>query len=288
MPYAIAPDGTRLFYEHAVPPAPQSAPTALLLAPLGLSSRLYGFAAEFATASGYAALTFDNRGCGLSDAPSRPWSMRTMASDAITVLDAVGVERAHVCGPSLGGFVAQELAIEFPERVGALVLAATTGGLPRVDLLPWRNALAALKRRMAPRRTALTEDDAIRRFLEVMVSRTFARATQPGSPTWRIAAQLVEAPPSRRGLVGQLLAGATYVGWPRLQRIKAPTQVQHGTLDRVVPFHAGARLARCLPDASLVCFDGAGHALILERPDEVAHATYAFLRRHDDLLQART
>jgi pimeloyl-ACP methyl ester carboxylesterase len=254
-----------------------------MLGPLGLSSRLYGFATEFATASGYAALTFDNRGCGRSQAPSKPWSIRTMAQDAIAVLDAAGVRRAHVCGPSLGGFIAQELAIGFPQRIGGLVLSSTTAGWPRPDLMPWRHAVLGVGRMLRKAGRPAAPEERVRALLAIMVSPQFAGDVEVGSPAWRVAARLADEP-RPQGILGQALAGATHVGWPRLAAIRAPTQVQHGTADRVVPFRAGRQLARRLPDATLIPFEDAGHALILERAEEVAHVTLGFLRRHDHLL----
>jgi 3-oxoadipate enol-lactonase len=278
-----AADGTRLFYEHLRPSRGADSPTALLLAPLGLSSRLYSFATELARGFGYAPLVFDNRGSGRSDIPRRPWSITTMAEDAVAVLDAAGVDRAHVCGPSLGGFVAQALALRFPQRVGALVLASTTAGWPRLDLMPWRYALLALVGRLRREARGSVHDPG-RALLSLMVSPQFAAATEVGSPIWRVASALAQEARSRRGLAGQVLAASTYVGWPNLPSIKAPIQIQHGTDDRVVPFRAGRELTRRLPDAELVPFAGAGHALILERPEAVAEVSRAFLRARDELL----
>jgi 3-oxoadipate enol-lactonase len=286
MPFARAGDGTRLFYEHLHPEDRPNAATALLVGPLGLSSRLYGFANAFALDAGYAVLTFDNRGCGRSEVPRRPWSVATMARDAIAVLNAANVARAHVCGPSLGGFIAQTLAARFPERVGALVLSSTTAGWPRVRLLPWRHSVAALLRVLGPRPSPTSSEQATRALIALMVSPEFAAATAVGSPTWNVVANLAEETRSLRGAAGQLLAGATYSGWKLLPLIEAPTQVQHGTADRVIPVRAARELAGRLPRAELHVFEEAGHALIIERSDEVAQATLAFLRRHEHLLES--
>ena len=85
-------------------------------------------------------IRFDNRGIGESDVPEGPYTAAEMAADALQVLDEAGVERAHVVGTSLGGMVAQELALAAPERVGKLVLACTTGGGPDAFPLPQREA----------------------------------------------------------------------------------------------------------------------------------------------------
>ena len=88
-------------------------------------------------------ITYDNRGSGRSGAPLRPSSMAELAADAAGLLDALGVPGAHVCGLSMGGMIAQELAIRFPERVRGLILGGTTPGGPRA-VLPTAGELAAL------------------------------------------------------------------------------------------------------------------------------------------------
>src|ERR671914_57410 len=142
--YASADDGTRIYYETFSPQGDSGrrgqaqsnrVTPALLVQGLGANGRLWAPAVRRLLAAGYEAIVIDNRGCGRSSTPWQPWTTRTMASDAVAVLDELGVERAHVGGASLGGMVAQELALEFPERVRTLVLGSTTGGLPRLDLL---------------------------------------------------------------------------------------------------------------------------------------------------------
>jgi 3-oxoadipate enol-lactonase len=173
MPEARARDGTAIFYQRWDAPdrSPDSGTRAILaIGPLGLDSRLWRLVAPKATAHGYTVVAVDNRGCGRSGAPCRPWSLRTMAEDAVAVLDDAGIKRAHVCGPSLGGLIAQELAISYPERVAALVLAATTPGLPCIDLLPFKAIAGAFlvpaARMLGPR----SAEERTRRLLRVLVS----------------------------------------------------------------------------------------------------------------------
>src|SRR3954451_2191012 len=132
---AIANDGTRIYFErfsldegsarrggrHS-----KDAPPVLLVRGLGANGRLWAPAVRRLLASGYEVIVIDNRGCGRSSTPWWPWTTRTMARDALAALDELEIERAHVWGGSLGGMIAQELALEFPERVSTLVLSSTT------------------------------------------------------------------------------------------------------------------------------------------------------------------
>jgi len=290
MPKTRGRDGTPIYYERSDPPGPVEADARALLAigPLGLDSRLWRLVTPDAVARGYTVLAVDNRGCGRSGTPWRPWTLRTMADDAIAALDHAGFERAHVCGPSLGGLIAQQLAISLPERVGALVLASTTPSLPRLDLLPFPAIagafLAPLLRMLGPR----SGEERTRKLLRVLISPEAAERTQPGSGLWRLAEELAESPPRDRGLLWQLLAAGTGTPWHRLARIRAPTLIVHGTADRVVPPRAATVLASRIRGARLEFVDAAGHALILERPDEVTRTTLDFLAAHDLLLQCPT
>jgi pimeloyl-ACP methyl ester carboxylesterase len=283
MPEARARDGTLIYYERSDPPDGSHSRRHALLAigPLGLDSRLWRLATPDAVAHGYTVLALDNRGCGRSGVPWRPWTLQTMAADAVAVLDHAGFDRAHVCGPSLGGLVAQELAISRGERVAALVLAATTPSLPRVDLLPYPAIAGAF---LAPAIRLLTPrspEERTRQLLRVLVSPEVAAKTEPSSALWHLAAELADSPSNTRGQLWQLVAAGTGALWHRLGRIRAPTLIVHGTGDRIIPVRAAPVLASRIVDARLELIDGAGHALILERPRQVVPLTLDFLAAHE-------
>lgn len=283
MPETRARDGTLIYYERSDPPDGRHRRRSALLAigPLGLDSRLWRLVTPDAVTRGYTVLAPDNRGCGRSELPWRPWTLHTMAADAVAVLDHAGFERAHVCGPSLGGLVAQELAISHPKRVAALVLAATTPSLPRVDLLPYPAIIGAFLapafRLLAPR----SPEERTRQLLRVLVSPEVAAQTEPSTPLWRLAAELADSPPDARGQLWQLLAAGTAGLWHRLSRIRAATLIVHGTADRIIPVRAASVLASRIAGARAELIQGAGHALILERPREVVPMTLDFLDAED-------
>ena len=136
-------------------------------------------------------ILFDNRGIGESDAPPGPYTVAEMADDAVRVLDEAGVERAHVLGTSLGGMIAQELALSHPERVDRLVLACTTPGGPNAHPMP--QATVALMAEAATLEPAV----ALRRFVENALSPTTV-ATRPEIVDRILAHRLATAQAARR------------------------------------------------------------------------------------------
>ena len=133
-------DGAQLHYEIAGKGDP-----VLLIMGLGMASTAWWRTVPV-LAKRLRVITFDNRGAGRSDAPRGPYTLAQLAADAVAVLDAAGEERAHVYGFSLGGMIAQELALRHPERVSKLVLGATTPG-GRHHELPDEDTLGFLERR---------------------------------------------------------------------------------------------------------------------------------------------
>jgi pimeloyl-ACP methyl ester carboxylesterase len=139
---AAAPDGrTRLYWESTGDGAP-----VLLIMGLGLSGGAWWRTVPV-LARRLRVITFDNRGAGQSRALSHAYTTEAMADDAASVLDAVGLKRVHVYGISLGGMVAQHLALRHPQRVRSLVLGATNAGGPRA-VRPDAEVMAFFRRRL--------------------------------------------------------------------------------------------------------------------------------------------
>jgi 3-oxoadipate enol-lactonase len=211
----------------------------------------------------------DNRGSGRSDPAAGRFTVADMARDVVAVLDALDLDRVHVLGASLGGMVAQEVAIEHPARVNGLVLACTTPGWPLAYPMPAASvALMAATRQLAP-------DVALRRHVEnALASETVQR--QPD-----LVHRLIAHQRSRRAdpvaWYGQFSAGARYAGNLRQRQIAAPTLVVHGSADRVVdPRNANLLVSR-IPDARLVLLPGLGHLFFWEDPRAFADSVVSFL-----------
>ena len=205
----------------------------------------------------YDCIRYDNRGAGRSHAPWRPTSVPELAGDAVRLLDALGVESAHVYGLSMGGMVAQELAIRFPDRVRALVLGATWHGGPGVAL-PSARVAADFARRTAPREVRA----------EIVAGILFTdeyRAREPERVREHVL-RLAQHPASPQGLLSHGLASTWHDTRARLGQVQAPTLVLHGAQDRLTPVANASVLAERIPDATLVVLPDAGHGYLLQDP----------------------
>ncbi len=212
---------------------------------------------------------YDNRGAGRSPAPWRVTSIPELAGDAVRLMDALEIDSAHVYGLSMGGMVAQEVAIRFPDRVRGLVLGCTTHGGPRA-VLPAPKVAAALTARGAP-----TEVRA-----QLVGRALFSEEFRRSSPALvRRDLMLLSADrTSARGAVSHLAASTYHDTRARLGRIVAPTLVLHGDRDALTPPANARLLADAIPDATLALVPGAGHAYLLEQPQESHRLFLEWLR----------
>ncbi len=212
----------------------------------------------------------DNRGSGRSDLPAGSFGVTDMAADVVAVLDDAGVRRAHVLGASLGGMVAQELAVDHRERVEGLVLVSTTPGWPFAYPMPAVSARLIAATRSMPREVAL------RRHAENALS---ARTSVQRRP--ELVGRLVELqrsrPADRRAWSAQATAGARYAGRLRQTRIRARTLVLQGGADIVVDPRNAKLLAGRIAGAQLVIFPELGHLLFWQDPDGFVDVVTSFL-----------
>jgi pimeloyl-ACP methyl ester carboxylesterase len=215
----------------------------------------------------------DNRGTGRSDRPAGSFTVADMAGDIAAVLDAAGVDVAHVMGASLGGMVAQELAITQPERVDGLVLACTTPGWPLGYPMP------AASVRLIAAIADMTAEAAVRRHTENALSAETVRHRP--ELVDRLVALQNSRPVEQEVISAQAVAGARYAGRLRHARIRARTLVVHGSADTVVDPRNAKLLADRIPGARLVIFPGLGHLLFWEDPGGFADAAASFLLETD-------
>jgi pimeloyl-ACP methyl ester carboxylesterase len=249
-------------------------PAVLLV--MGLATQMLGWPDDFCAqlaGRGFHVIRFDNRDIGRSTRLSRypppttgqllrrdkraaAYTLADMAADGIGVLDHLGIERAHVVGASMGGMIAQEIAIGFPDRVLSLCsimsnTGARTSGQPAVGLY-------AMLLRPAPRERQAAIEHSVRLYREIgspgferdelelreVIERSFDRGHDRAGPGRQLAAIIASGNRTER-----------------LQRLRVPTVVIHGTEDRLVRPSGGRAVARAVPGARLVEIYGMGHDL---------------------------
>jgi 3-oxoadipate enol-lactonase len=219
-------------------------------------------------------LLVDNRGSGRSDVPADSYTVTDMARDVAHVLAAARVRRAHVLGTSLGGMVAQELAVEYPERVDRLVLACTTPGWPYAYAMPASSVRLMAATRHLPREIALR-----RHVVNALSARTVQ--TRP-ELVERLVEHQLSGPSDPAAWASMAAAGARYSGRLRQTAIQAPTLVLHGSADTVVDPRNSTLLAARIPDARLVILPDQGHLFFWEDPDGFVDVVTSFLQETSD------
>lgn len=258
MPYATTPGGVKLSYQVR-----GGGPPLVLLQGQANDHRWWdSVRADFDGT--YQTITLDYRGTGDSDKPDEPYATRGFATDVLTVLDEVGVERAHVYGTSMGGRVAQWLAADHPARVGRLVLGCSSPG-----------GAHGIERSNEVRRSLAQPDRAAaeRALLELMYTPAWL-TTHPG-PHHTTGDPGMPAHARRR----HLAASAGHDAWDALPAITAPTLVVHGTDDVFNPAANAPLLAGRIPGAELRLVEGARHAYFEEFRQVASPMVLEFLSR---------
>lgn len=224
----------------------------------------------------YQVITFDNRGVGRTDDRGEPFTVRTMAEDAVALLDHLSIERAHVLGYSLGGIVAQMVAAVHPERVKKLILVSTTPvGLGRDEATP--EMLATLGRE-----EGATETDPAEIPLENLMPQVVDLAFRKRGYRLllRPMVRLFFAPSMLAGLRRQLAAVSAASTYDLLHLIQASTLVLTGTEDRVVSPEGSITLAQRISNARLVLVEGGSHGFAIEISGRFNREVLAFLGSH--------
>ena len=256
--------GTELNYERAGEGEP-------LLLIQGMSANHMAWGRPFASLleRSFDVVSFDNRGMGLSRPVTEAFSIAEMAADTAALLDALEIESAHVLGISMGGMIAQELALAHPGRLRSLTLGCTYCGGPGSQLMDPADFQGLVE--------AMASGDPQRVFramYELNLSPGFredeSRAS-PSSSRWRKRCR-------RRGeTIGfQVQAIAAHDTSARLPGLAVPTLVVHGTVDRVLGYPNGPLVASLIPGARLETLEGVGHMFWWEQPERAAE----LLREH--------
>jgi 3-oxoadipate enol-lactonase len=207
-------------------------------------------------------IAFDNRGIGFSAPVDGPFTIAEMAEDTAALLVELGLDSAHVVGISMGGMIAQELALAHPERLRSLTLGCTYCGGPGSQLMPEENA-----RKLMEGMASGDRDKAIRAAYEVNLSPAF-RADESHWPAFHEMATSVPAAQETIQLQIQAIFGHDTSG--RLGEISTATLIVHGTEDGVLPYANGELIASLMPSAHLETLEGIGHMVWWEQPERCA------------------
>lgn len=250
----ISTDGLTIHYETAGDPAH---PPLLIIAGLGdPAGKCAWQAAELADE--YFVITPDNRGAGRSDQPPPGYTTADMAGDTAALLDHLGVQAANVFGFSLGGMVAQQLALARPDLVGRLVLGCTTAG-GALSVSPEDRVTEAM---VNPRSTGDRYADYL---AGAWVSCSPGFMVEQPDALQALAELSARFPQSPQGYAGQIQAALAHDVAGRIAHLRLPVLVMHGDADRLIPVENGLALARTIPGAKLILYPGAGHLFFVEQ-----------------------
>ena len=219
----------------------------------------------------YRLLVFDNRGAGRSDKPEMEYSIRLFAQDTAALMDQLSIEQAPVLGYSMGGYIAQELAINYPEKVRSLILAATgAGGESAVKMDPERQ-------KEFEDVVGLTPEQVLEKNKDIYFSPDFIE-THPDEVAEFIRVSLRHTQPDA-AFLRQYDACQRHDTTDRDAQIKVPVLIMTGDEDPLVPPGNSTILKQLIPQAELVVFPKRRHCLLIETPEEFNQNVIDFLSK---------
>jgi pimeloyl-ACP methyl ester carboxylesterase len=213
-------------------------------------------------------IRFSNRGTGDSGPIGEQVTVRMMADDAVALLDALGIERAHVFGVSMGGMIAQEIVLSYPERVDGLVLGCTAAGGPTTVL-----ADAEVREMLTPT-PGLSREEQVRKAWPGI---TTQKMIEDGAFLGEMLMVSLAKPTPLDTIFKQTVAIATFNAYDRLPEVKAQTLVIHGDQDRLVQIENGRIVHERIPGSRFEVMPGAAHMFFWEQPEAAAALVTSFL-----------
>jgi 3-oxoadipate enol-lactonase len=260
----IRANGVRLFYEASGAGEPL-----LLISGFACDHSIWGKVAP-RLATKHRVVSFDNRGVGESSGHDGPFGIGEMAEDAALLMDQAGAAPAHVAGHSMGGMIAQELALAYPDRVRSLTLLASCAKCDERGKAVIES-FGELPGLVDPRTCA-------RLIMPWLYTNDFY--SKPGAVE-QLVQWLIECsfPPTPEAMYQQSRAISACDTSGRLGAVRCPTLILAGREDILLPVKFSEQLARGIPSAELVVLEKTGHGMLIETPDLVATAMLDFLSR---------
>jgi len=244
-------------------------PPLLMIKGFGMSANTWGEPFLTALRPDFRIIRFSNRGTGLTDKPDAEYSIPMMAGDAVGLLDELSIDKTHVMGISMGGSIAQELALGHPERVLGLVLGCTgCGGAHSVPAEPQARAMMAAT-------PGLSAVDWVKRVWSVTLTPGYVERERNALEA---AAEEYAKNPTPAHVMGRHMGAiAQFDSYDRLPQMQAPTLVIHGDQDRMSPVQNAHILHDLIPNSALHILPNVGHGFFTEKPKESAESIVKFL-----------
>ena len=213
---------------------------------------------------------FDNRGAGRTDKPRNDYSIKLFADDTVGLMDALKIEKAHVFGHSMGGCTAQELVLNYPEKVGKLILCSTScGGSKQVigSEYAWRLITGQLKQYRI--------FELVNGIMEILFTEEFIQNNpKMVKETYQ---KIVRAPIPIHAYRRQFKALMSFSAWVKLKRVKSPTLILHGKHDILLPSQNADILANRIPGSKKIIFENSNHGPHFDNVEELAQIMLDFL-----------
>jgi pimeloyl-ACP methyl ester carboxylesterase len=249
--------GTELYYERTGAGEPL-----LLIQGMSATHMAWGRPFREALEASFETIVFDNRGMGRSGEAQLPFEIKDLAADVAGLFDALELETAHVAGISMGGMIAQELALAHPERIRTLTIGASYCGGPEGTLMAPEDL-----QMLAAAYASGDRERVFRAMWEINLSPGF----RSDDSRFAAFAEMGSALPAPQPVVlQQMQACAAHDTHDRLGQIDLPTLVVHGDVDRLLGYPNGRQIASLIPGARLETLEGVGHMFWWEQPERSA------------------
>jgi pimeloyl-ACP methyl ester carboxylesterase len=264
----IAANGIEFYYEiHG------SGPTLVLLEGLGYASWMWNRQVK-ELAEHFTVVLFDNRGVGYTDKPETEYSIQLFAEDTAEVLRALNIEKAHILGVSMGGFIAQEFAINYPEMVDSLILCCTSFGGPNSIPIPQETLDIMMQ--------GGGRDGSIEKArYAISTALNLESVPKHQDIIDFIREQQLKNPQPKHAYQRQLYAGASFNSETRVHSIWAKTLILAGRGDRVVPCENARLLHEKIPNSREIIIEGTGHLFFMEKPEVTNRFIINFLTQSE-------
>jgi pimeloyl-ACP methyl ester carboxylesterase len=259
-------NGVNLYYEEHGSGEPLVLIMGFTVSSIGWHWNVPAFAEDFRT------IVFDNRGVGQSDKPDAPYSMQMFAEDTVGLLDGLNIDKAHVFGISMGGMIAQEFALRYPQRVKTLILGCTNCGGPNAVLSKDPDVLNILNNI-----ESVDVQQAALAMTKVAVTPWFMQKRM--DILLQMNQMSIQHPTPKHGMVRQMQAIQGHDTYARLSLISMPTLVVTGKEDGLVPPENSLTLAQRIPNADLVLLSNASHLFNVELPEATGEVVKSFIQR---------